>query len=149
MPSPHIPSQDHPAVATLIRELTTTYQALQSCAAHHLRRYGLTPAQADVLDALGTGERLWCGELAKAAMVSRGSLSGILDRLEGRGLIRREPSRKDRRRMLVSLTRSGSEILARFEPDRMDQLARRVDRIDAGKQMNLLDGLRELRQALD
>jgi MarR family 2-MHQ and catechol resistance regulon transcriptional repressor len=148
MPSPQTARQDHEFVFALVRELTTAYQALQSCEADHLRRYNLTPTQADIIHSLGENRAMSCRELAESAAVSRGSLTGILERLERRGLIRRTPSRTDRRVMLVRLTDAGADVLAQIEPDRITQLARRFDRLDAGKQTKLVDGLRELRQAL-
>jgi len=135
-------------VATLVRELTTAYQAIQSCEAHHLKRYRLTPAQADVLCALGCRPGMSCRELAETALVSRGSLTGILERLERRGLLCRTPSREDRRVMMVRLTESGEEVLAKIEPSRMTELAQRFDRLDARKQTRIVNALKELRHAL-
>jgi len=145
MPLPQPIRPEPSSVATVVRELTTAYRALQSCEAHHLRRHDLTPAQADVICALGSHHAVSCRELAESALVSRGSLSGILERLERRGLIRRTPSRKDRRMMLIELTDSGAKILAEIEPDRTMALARRLDRLDARQQTTIVDALKELR----
>lgn len=148
MPSPQTAIQDHASAVALVRELTTAYQALQSCEADHLRRYNLTPTQADIIHALGEKQTMSCRELAESAVVSRGSLTGILERLERRGLIRRAPSRMDRRVMLVRLTEAGADVLSRIEPGRIIRLAQRFDRLGASQQTKLVDGLRELRQAL-
>lgn len=135
------------SVSIVVRELTTTYQAVQSCDADHLKQYKLTPAQADVIHSLAAGRALSCRELADATLISRGSLSGVLSRLESRGLIVRAPSREDRRKILVRLTRHGMEVFRRLAPDRMSRLAERLDRLGAQRQGIIVDALRDLRNA--
>jgi len=133
------------SVTAVMKELTCAYQALHSYDAHHLKQFDMTPAQADVICQLGTGGVMSCGELAKTALISRGSLSGVLERLEARGLIRRTPSRRDRRRMLVQLTDSGADVFGQVFPGRMSRMAERFDQLDARTQGSIVDALRELR----
>ncbi|HWU23880.1 MAG TPA: MarR family transcriptional regulator, partial [Nocardioides sp.] len=49
-------------------------------------------------------------ELAEAAKVSPAGMSGRLDSMERKGLIKRTPGRDDRRRVDVEATRKGREI---------------------------------------
>jgi DNA-binding MarR family transcriptional regulator len=53
------------------------------------------------------------GQLHKAFAHRRSTLTSVLDRLAGRGLILREASTLDRRTFLVSLTPSGRSLAAR------------------------------------
>ncbi len=133
------------SVTAVMKELTSAYQALHSYDAHHLKQFDVTPAQADVICQLGAGGAMSCGELAKSALISRGSLSGVLERLETRGLIRRTPSRRDRRRMLVQLTDSGSDVFGKMFPGRISRMAERFDQLDERTQGSIVDALRELR----
>lgn len=132
-------------VTTVMRELASAYHALNSYDARHLKQFDMTPVQAEIICQLGPGEVMSCGELADVAMVSRGSLSGVLERLESRGLIHRAPSRQDRRRMLVQLTDAGAAIYDKVLPGRVSRMAERFDRLDERTKGSILDALRELR----
>ena len=134
-------------VTAVMRELTTTYQTVLSYDALQLRRYDLTPAQADVIMALGNESYLSCRQLAEQSLVTRGTLSGVLDRLENRGLLERRPSRQDRRKILVRLTRRGRALFDDMFPDRISGIAERFDRLDEDRQDNIVHALRDLRLA--
>ncbi len=134
-------------VTAVMRELTTAYQTVVSYDASQLRRYDLTPAQADVIMALGDEPFLSCRQLADKSLVTRGTLSGVLDRLEKRGLLDRTPSRQDRRKMLVRLTRRGRALFEDMFPDRISGIAERFDRLDEECRDNIFHALRDLRRA--
>jgi DNA-binding MarR family transcriptional regulator len=56
------------------------------------------------------------GRLAVECDLSKGTLTGILNTLEGRGLVVRERMDTDRRRMLVSLTADGDRMIESLSP---------------------------------
>ncbi len=74
-----------------------------------LRAKGVTMAEWAVLAAARDGVRL-PSEVAAYAGVSRAVVSRSLERLEERGLITREPSQRDRRAVIIGLTRTGSRV---------------------------------------
>jgi MarR family transcriptional regulator, 2-MHQ and catechol-resistance regulon repressor len=81
--------------------------------------YGLSLAQVDVLGALARSEdaNLTCSEIAEQTLITKGGITGILDRLEARGLIKRAPSANDRRSVVVRLSTKGIEFCRRFYPE--------------------------------
>ncbi|MGE5235332.1 MAG: MarR family winged helix-turn-helix transcriptional regulator [Acidobacteriota bacterium] len=78
------------------------------------RSAGLEPQQHQLLLAIkGAGdEPLSIGELADRLQVRHHSAVGLVDRLEGQGLVRRARASDDRRRVLVELTRKGEALIA-------------------------------------
>jgi DNA-binding MarR family transcriptional regulator len=56
------------------------------------------------LDILGTRGPMTAGELADAVRLTTGAITGVLDRLEGAGLVRRVRDTGDRRRVIVEVT---------------------------------------------
>jgi MarR family transcriptional regulator, 2-MHQ and catechol-resistance regulon repressor len=89
---------------------------------HPLRPYAaydLTFAQLDVLVALARAESasLSCSEIAEKTLITKGGITGILDRLEARGLVKRIPSRDDRRSVLVRLSGKGVELFRKLYPE--------------------------------
>ena len=67
----------------------------------------LTQAEAHILCHLHEFGDSPISDLHRAFAHKRSTLTSVLDRLEGRGLVRRESSEKDRRSFVVRLTRSG------------------------------------------
>ena len=131
---------------TVMRELAIAYQTVVSFDAGALKRFDLTPPQADVIVSLGHRPGQSCRELSDSTLINRGSLSSILDRLESRRLITRALSRTDRRKTVIRLTARGSDLLDRLEPERSAHIASRLEQIDVGKQGMIVDSLRTLQR---
>ena len=70
----------------------------------------LTLSQYRVLSILGEGREA-ASALAEKLAVSRPSVTGVVDGLVARGLVRRDQGDGDRRRVDVDLTESGRELL--------------------------------------
>lgn len=104
-------------------------------------RHGLEHWEFDVLSALrreGAPYRLSPGALLTQTLVTSGTMTNRIDRLESRGLVERHRSRDDRRGVIVSLTDAGlalvdaafadlltqeHELLSHLAPDDRDRLA--------------------------
>jgi DNA-binding MarR family transcriptional regulator len=81
------------------------------------RAAGLSVATFNVLMILeGAGCALGPHEIGDALLVTRGTVTGLLDSLETRGLIARGPHPQDRRMLHVTLTARGRRLLARLLP---------------------------------
>jgi DNA-binding MarR family transcriptional regulator len=76
-------------------------------------RYGVNKGEGDVLFALrrsGAPFRLSPSQLSAALLVSSGTMTNRLDRLEERGLIERAPDPCDRRSLQIGLTAAGRKL---------------------------------------
>ena len=67
-------------------------------------------------------------ELIKATAVDQATIRGIVERLQGRGLITLEPAAHDRRKVIVSLTEAGQQLVRDTQPS-----AARVSELTLGK----------------
>ena len=74
------------------------------------REYKMTGPQIVCLRQLLKEETSSPSELAKSMHLSQATVTGILDRLDARGMIVRERSKKDRRRVIVVLSENGKEL---------------------------------------
>jgi len=134
------PDLDLRTMATVARLLTAAELAdasIQALAGDH----GLTRDEGDVLFALrrsGAPYRLLPSQLSAALLVSSGTMTGRLDRLERRGAIRRVPSPTDRRSVLIELT-----------PEALAAVDRAVERHVAGEAEFLAPLTAKDRDALD
>jgi len=73
---------------------------------------GINVSEVDVLAAIARAESmaLTCSEIAEATLITKGGITGILDRLEARRLVHREASRDDRRSIMIQLTEKGVDL---------------------------------------
>ena len=91
----------------VLRPLVEAYLAFWREDSRHIRALRLTPSQFDVIATLGDTDGMTCAELSEATLVTKGTLTGVLDRLVAKGLIRREAVEGDRRAIKIRLTDQG------------------------------------------
>jgi MarR family transcriptional regulator, organic hydroperoxide resistance regulator len=72
--------------------------------------YDLSPPQLGALKALDPEQPLAMSELAAILGCDNSNVTGIVDRLEYRGLVERRPAEHDRRVKLLALTEEGREL---------------------------------------
>ena len=78
-----------------------------------LRGFGLSTATFNVLMILeGSREPLCPYEIGERLLVTRGTVTGLLDSLEKQGLVRRVPHPADRRMLQIELTETARSLLA-------------------------------------
>ena len=80
------------------------------------RQYGLTGSQSGVLRSLFQEGPLSSASLSRRLHVTPSNITGIIDRLEKKGLVERTPKQGDRRIALIKLTDSGTG-LSKLLPD--------------------------------
>ncbi|WP_019139493.1 MarR family winged helix-turn-helix transcriptional regulator [Noviherbaspirillum massiliense] len=97
-----------------IRLLAECYHAFEQLSSSHVRTLGLTPAQFDIIATLGNTSGMSFKELGEKTLITKGTLTGVVDRLEGRGLVRRATKTEDRRSTIVQLTKAGEREFERI-----------------------------------
>ncbi len=106
----------------------------------------LSPAQCHLLNLIEPGRPVQMGELADALACDRSNVTGLVDRLESRGLLQRRPSAEDRRVKVLSLTPLGARIRAALlermtaaQPSSLGRLSQEERRALAGLLRRLLE----------
>jgi MarR family transcriptional regulator, organic hydroperoxide resistance regulator len=129
--------------AVLLALQRATHRTLHALG-ESLGRPGLTPAEITVLGNLADGPPRSVAELAALVGSRSSTLTGVLDRLEGRGLARRTPHPTDRRSLLVVLTGQGVTAAAEVRAAVAELERRLLDGVPA----TALDGCRTVLAAL-
>ncbi|MEO1633875.1 MAG: MarR family transcriptional regulator [Cyanobacteria bacterium J06631_9] len=128
-----------------MRELARAYQAFASYSDSHVRELGLTPPQFDVVATLGNTEGMSMKDLAEATLVTKGTLTGIVDRLEKKGLVRREVPPENRRSFTVVLTTEGEALFQSTFPAHIAHLKPRFEQLTPMELRQLQKLLKKLR----
>lgn len=133
----------------LIRELVRTYQAFVAYSSAHIRTMGVTPPQFDVIVTLGNQPPMTCKLLGENTLITKGTLTGILDRLEEKGLIVRLVNEEDARSQKVSLTEAGDKLFQTVFPSHkahFNQVAEQLSKTDV---IHITSALNKLRASIE
>ena len=125
-----------------MRELVRAYQAFADYSAKHIRELDLTPSQFDVIATLGNTDGMNMTDLAEKTLVTKGTLTGIIDRLEKKGIVARTVPPKNRRSFTIILTPEGEKTFNTVFPAHIAYLKKRFDRLSD-------EELKHTRQALE
>lgn len=107
-------------------------------------RYHLTVPQLVVLKELWLRGDVSVGELTRAVHLSHATVTGILDRLEKRGLVQRQRSDRDKRRVQVRLTPSGERVQLRAPPLLQEDFTEEFDKLEDWERTQILSSLQRV-----
>lgn len=105
-----------PRYAALI-ELLHTAETLWNASRIFFARWDLSPSQFNILNLLDENPG-GCSqiELSRRLIMHRSNVTGLIDRLETRGLVRRQDNMSDRRAFNVVLTAAGKKLIHHIQP---------------------------------
>jgi len=129
--------QDDPYLK-VVRPLVEAYLAFWREDNRHIRSLHLTPSQFDVIATLGDTDGLTCSELSARTLVTKGTLTGVLDRLETKGLIARADVAGDRRCTKIRLTDKGEALFRKTFAAHLAFLRPRFERAVTKKEADQL-----------
>lgn len=130
----------------VMRELVRAYQAFSSYDARGYEGTGLTVPQADVLFTLGNTEGLSFKQIGELTLITKGTLTGIIDRMEQKGLVKRKVSAEDRRITLVRLTRRGERLFEELFPKQIAYIKQCFDKLSKAELKEIKKSLSKLRE---
>ena len=115
-------------------------------------QFGLYRWSFDMLATLrrsGAPYRLSPGALLRSLMVTSGTMTNRIDRLEEKGLVRRVPDPEDRRGILVELTEQGRELIDTALPAHVANEQRILQTLSKEEQHTLATLLGKLLSSLE
>ena len=127
--------KDHVEVANRLRPVLLQLNRFLRREAHAL---GITGSQATILRLIQIAPELGASDLAAREGVSAPAMTRYLDRMEKAGLITRERSPDDARRVQLGLTKKGTKVVQSVRRRRTAWLAERLDRLSP-RELDMLD----------
>jgi DNA-binding MarR family transcriptional regulator len=106
----------------------------------------LTGAQWAVLSALAHADPagIMLSEISQELLVTGGNVTGLVDRLEEAGLVRRSAHPQDRRVVLAGLTPRGCEVYEQVAPEYQRRLSEALGGLSAERRQALTSALEQL-----
>lgn len=116
---------------------------------HLAKTTGLTAPQILLLQTIRDKGEVTIGEIANDMSLSQATVTTILDRLEKRGLVYRERSKEDKRKVHAHLTDTAIETLKSAPIPLQDQFARQYADLQEWEQTMIISSLQRVAQMMD
>jgi len=140
-------SQFHYAEQEAILNMVLTYNMLIEPAQKLLTQANLTPQQFNVLRILrGAKKDLPCGEIRNRMITRESDITRLMDRLLKIGLIERFIPEKDRRMVLIKITKKGLAILRDLDEPIKESNQKFLGKLSRVKLNQLISLLKEIRK---
>lgn len=110
---------------------------------------GLTAPQILLLQAIRKLEGSTIGQIANEVSLSQATVTNILDRLEKRGLVRRERSTVDKRKVHVQLTERGVQDIMNAPTPLQEHFSRQFNDLQEWEQTMIIAALQRVAHMMD
>lgn len=136
------------SIAETIDNLRRVFQAINESSRNAEQATGLTGPQLWVLKILVSGAPMMVSELARQMYLRPATVVGILDRLEGKGLVTRTRSLHDRRAVDLNLTEIGRDTVAGAPGIAQDMLVRGLTGLNDEQFTSVEEGMKLMARIL-
>ena len=114
-----------------------------------VRHFGLTGPQLIILQAISIHEEISISEIAKLVSLGQPTVTGVLERLENRGLISRRRSNSDKRRVYISTTEACKQLLDKAPPPIQEHFIEAFNSLQDWEQSMILASLQRIVALMD
>jgi DNA-binding MarR family transcriptional regulator len=129
--------------------LVLTADLIEKRIASLLQPFDLSPATGLVLSILADAEMpISPNHIADRLIISRASVTSLLDSLEKHGYVKRQPHPSDRRKLTIELTISGRQVADQFRPIVHQHQHQWLNVLNDKEQEQLIQTLHRLQAAL-
>lgn len=133
----------------LVIALTRSYNTLLDLIEKNVRGFGLTVSEFGVLEALYHKGEMPVQQLCKKVLVTSGSMTYIINKLEKNGYVKRHKCDRDARVWWVRLTAKGKELIAEVYPKHKEFLIEILGDMSSEDKKNLIRMLFQVKDSLE
>ena len=130
---------------SLVKELVQAYQAFEAHSAVHIKEMGLTMTQFDIIATLGNQPPITCKELGEKTLISKGTMTGVLERLALKGLIEKLMNDDDGRSYKISLSKAGEKLFKKVFPAHVEYLGKAFGKLSKKELQEAVTVLKEVK----
>ncbi|WP_037287606.1 MarR family winged helix-turn-helix transcriptional regulator [Saccharibacillus sacchari] len=111
--------------------LSKAYKNIMDRAVKDMKRHGLSPSEFTILEVLYNKGRFPLQQIGEKILITSGSVTYNIDKLEKRELLRRVPSPSDRRVIYAEITDQGRELFDTIFPEHAAEVHRIMSGLSA------------------
>ncbi len=114
-----------------------------------VRQFGLTGPQLIILQEISHAGEISITEIARAVSLGQATVTGILERLESRGLISRRRSKTDKRKVFIQVTPACKKLLDKAPPPMQEHFINNFSNLQDWEQSMILSSLQRIVALMD
>ena len=136
--------QENRQALRLYVALTRTYKALLDKDQRNIRSYGLNTSEFGVLELLYNKGSHPIQQIGDKILITSGTMTYVIDKLEKKGLIVRRNCDNDRRIIYAELTETGKNKMMEILPNHYQALADSVDSLTSAEKEIMIEMLKKI-----
>lgn len=140
---------DFPSIQVLLA-LLYTYDVFHQFVSRYMADFGLSKSTLNILMLLrhGPTEGMQLHDLGELLLVSRANITGLIDHLEEKGLVKRVVDTSDRRARYARITKQGEGLLDEFIPLHYKNVQMLMGDLTTGEKETLVALLKKTRASV-
>ncbi|AKG33613.1 MarR family winged helix-turn-helix transcriptional regulator [Paenibacillus durus] len=128
----------------LLVVLSKANKAITDQAVKDVRGYGLSPSEFMILEVLYAKGKIPMHQIGEKILITSGSITYNIDKLEKKNLLRRVPSNEDRRVIYAEITEAGNELFNRIFPEHAAKIHSLMKAVSPDEQQEAIVLLKKL-----
>jgi len=134
----------HATSLKLLVVLSKAYRAITERSVKGVKQYGLSPSEFMILEVLYAKGRIPLQQIGEKILVTSGSITYNIDKLEKKALLRRVPSAQDRRVIYAEITEEGTALFNRIFPEHAASVHALMSGLTEEEQLAAIELLKKL-----
>ncbi len=139
----------YPTVVQMTKRLRQISHALDKQSKFIQEKFQITIPQLICLWEIYNNGPITLGELTRRNYLNKSTLTGIVDRLEKRSLVRRHRISKDRRQIHVEATAEGISFLEKAPEPLHENFSKKFKALDIEDRKNLINAINKIVDLMD
>ncbi|MFC3041718.1 MarR family winged helix-turn-helix transcriptional regulator [Virgibacillus xinjiangensis] len=109
-----------------------------------IKNYGMKSSDFAVLEALYHKGRLTVKQISEAVLINTGSITYVIDKLEAKGLLERQPCTEDRRVVYIHITEEGILLMDEIFPKHQEVIEEIFSGISHQEKETIVEALKKI-----
>jgi MarR family transcriptional regulator, 2-MHQ and catechol-resistance regulon repressor len=124
--------------------LSKAYKTIMDRATKDMKRHGLSPSEFMILEVIYAKRRIPLQQIGEKILITSGSITYNIDKLEEKGLLKRVPSAEDRRIIYAEITEQGDAWFGQIFPQHADVIHGLLGTLNAEEKQTAIELLKKL-----
>jgi len=124
--------------------LTRTYKTLLDMDMRNIRSYGLNTTEFGVLEFLYNKGSHPLQQIGERILITSGTITYVIDKLEKKGLVVRRPSDEDRRIVYAEITEAGQRKMSEILPNHYKTFVEALEGLNSVEKEQTIELLKKI-----
>ncbi|SDX94483.1 MarR family winged helix-turn-helix transcriptional regulator [Paenibacillus sp. CF384] len=129
--------------------LSKSFRTLMDRAVKDMKQYELSSSEFTILEVLYTKGRIPLQQIGEKILVTSGSITYNIDKLEKKGLLKRVPCEDDRRVIFAEITQAGNDLFDDIFPKHAASIHQMSQSLSHEEKLTLIELLKKLGKGVD